>query len=62
MKRRLSSTPINTDMGGACRTIKADYYKMGFTNFTRSWVGYKDGFTATAVVETYEEDDTHQRG
>ena len=29
---------------------------MGWTNFTREILGYKDGFTATAVMEVYEED------
>lgn len=28
---------------------------MGWTNFTREILGYKDGFTATAIVETYED-------
>ena len=62
MKRRLSSIPINTDRGGVCRTIKAGYFKMGWTNFTREMVGYKDGFTATAIAEVYEEEtDKHNR-
>ena len=30
--------PINTDTEGCSRCIKAQYYKMGFTNFTRSLV------------------------
>lgn len=59
MKRRLLSKPINTDRGGVCRTIKAGYYKMGWTNFTREILGYKDGFAATAIVEAYEEDSSH---
>lgn len=54
MKRRLSLKPINTDRGGVCRCIKADYFKMGWTNFTRELLGAKDGFTATAVIEVYE--------
>ena len=54
MKRRLSLKPINTDRGGVCRTIKAGYYKMGWTNFTREMLGYKDGFAATAIMEVYE--------
>lgn len=29
---------------------------MGWTNFTREILGYRDGFTATAIVEIYEED------
>lgn len=49
--------PINTDTIDACRCIKADYYKMGCTNFLRSiWGGKKDGFVATGVMEImYEE-------
>lgn len=27
---------------------------MGWTNFTRELLGAKDGFTATAVIEVYE--------
>lgn len=50
--------PINVDKGGVARCIKAGYYKMGWTNFTRSLVGKKDGFVATAILEEYEEDDT----
>ena len=48
--------PINTDGGGHSRCIKAVYYKMGWTNFTREMLGAKDGFIATAVLEIYEED------
>lgn len=40
------------------RCIKAGYYKMGWTNFTRSIVGKKDGFVATAILEEYEKDDS----
>ncbi len=29
---------------------------MGFTNFTREFLGKKDGFTKTGVMEVYEED------
>jgi len=58
MKRRLSLNPINTDGGGQCRCIKAGYFKMGWTNFTREILGCKDGFAATAVIEVYEESDT----
>ena len=47
--------PINTDDIGCCRCIKAGYYKMGWTNFTREILGAKDGFTATAVMEVYED-------
>ena len=32
---------------------------MGWTNFTREILGYKDGFAATAIVEVYEEDSSH---
>ena len=28
---------------------------MGWTNFTREILGYKDGFTATAIAEVYED-------
>ena len=32
--------PINTDTEGNARCIKADYYKMGVTNFMRAiWGG-----------------------
>jgi len=49
--------PINTDRGGQlCRCIKAGYYKMGWTNFTREILGCKDGFIATAVLEIYVEE------
>lgn len=56
MTRKLSSRPINTAWGGVCQTIKAGYYKMGWTNFTRAILGYSDGFSATAVAEVYEDD------
>ena len=47
--------PINTDRGGQfCRCIKANYYKMAWTNFVRETLGAKDGFTATAVMEVYD--------
>lgn len=48
--------PINTDESGCARCIKAGYYKMGWTNFTREILGAKDGFTATAIMEIYEHD------
>ena len=49
--------PINTDSDGNSRCIKADYYKMGCTNFMRSiWGGKKDGFVATGVIEIEYED------
>lgn len=47
---------INTDEVGCCRCLKAGYYKMGWTNFTREILGAKDGFIATAIIEMYEED------
>lgn len=50
--------PINTDESGCCRCIKAGYYKMGYTNFTREILGAKDGFTATAVMEINDEADS----
>ena len=31
---------------------------MGWTNFAREALGYKDGFIATCIVEIYEESDT----
>lgn len=49
--------PINTDVEGNARCIKADYYKMGLTNFMRAiWGGQKDGFIATGIVEIEDED------
>jgi hypothetical protein len=54
--------PINADSEGFSRCIKANYYKMGCTNFIRSSGGAKDGFSATGVIEIiYEEDGfTHE--
>ena len=53
MRKRI---PLNVDSEGCSRCIKADYYKMGCTNFMRSiWGGKKDGFVATGVIEIYEE-------
>ena len=52
--------PINTDGTGCCRCIKAGYYKMGWTNFTREMGGAKDGFVATAIMEIYDGDDREQ--
>lgn len=49
--------PINTDESGCARCIKAGYYKMGWTNFTREILGAKDGFTATAIMEIRDGDD-----
>ena len=48
--------PINTDAEGNCRCIKANYYKMGCTNFIRESGGSKDGFVATCVLEIVYED------
>lgn len=49
--------PINTDSEGCARCIKADYYKMGCTNFMRQiWGGKTDGFVATGVIEIVYED------
>lgn len=48
--------PINTDKDGCASCIKANYYKMGMTNFLRkNWGGKTDGFSATAVMEIYEQ-------
>lgn len=54
--------PINTDTEGNARCIKADYYKMGVTNFMRAiWGGKTDGFVATGVMEiVYESNDKDQ--
>lgn len=51
---------INTDDSGCARCIKAGYYKMGWTNFTREILGMKDGFAATAIMEVYEEDSSER--
>lgn len=48
MKKRI---PINTDSEGNCSCLKAGYYKMGWTNFTRRLEGMIDGFMATAIIE-----------
>lgn len=54
--------PINTDIEGNARCIKADYYKMGLTNFMRAiWGGHKDGFIATGIVEIEDEDRSSDR-
>lgn len=50
--------PINTDAEGNSRCIKANYYKMGCTNFIREWGGSKDGFVATCVLELVYETDS----
>ena len=52
--------PINTDIDGCARCIKAGYYKMGWTNFTREMGGAKDGFIATAIMEIRDEHDWEQ--
>lgn len=44
----LLGVPINTDRGGICRTIKAQYYKTGVANFKRL-----DGTAATGVADGY---------
>lgn len=57
--------PINTDTEGCSRCIKAQYYKMGFTNFTRSLIGggrCSDGFIATGVMEIIYEDKLQGEG
>ena len=48
------AVPFNTTPDGLCKTIKAQYYKNGFRNFTFFEAG---GFGATGVLEMYEEDD-----
>ena len=48
---------LNTDEDGCCRCLKAGYYKMGWTNFTRELLGKKDGFIATAIIEIRDEED-----
>ena len=47
--------PLNTDSDGNTHCIKANYYKMGWTNFVREWGGCQDGFIATGIVEIYED-------
>jgi len=48
--------PLNTDNDGCAHCIKANYYKMGWTNFVREWGGEKtDGFIATGMIEFYED-------
>ena len=47
---------MNTDSDGNAHCIKAGYFKMGWTNFTREIIGCKDGFAATAVMEVYEDE------
>ena len=51
--------PINADTDSCARSIKAGYYKTGPANFIRYMGGVRiDGFSATGVMEEYEEDDT----
>lgn len=53
--RRRSRHGLNCDARGLVRCLKADYYKMGWTNFMRRLEGRnKDGFAATAIIEVYE--------
>lgn len=52
MKRRLSLIPINTDMGGAAKTVLAGYYKYG----TQTLLLGDYGTSGTVVLEIYEED------
>lgn len=48
----MKKIPINAAMGGGvCRTIKADYYKMGAANFL---FHQNDGYAATAILVKYE--------
>lgn len=54
--------PLNADSDGLARCIKANYYKMGWTNFTRNiGGGTRDGFAATGILEEHEEDNTDKR-
>lgn len=46
---------INTDKDKVATTIKAGYYKFGWTNFTRAIFGKVDGFKATAILEIQEQ-------
>ena len=45
---------------GCAKAIKANYYKMGFRDFTHNMGGASDGFWATGVIEGYEEADTNE--
>ena len=55
--REMRRLGLNTDEDGCCRCLKADYYKMGGTNFTRELLGKRDGFIATAIIEIRDEED-----
>ena len=43
--------PYNIVGGGYCRTIKADYFKMGIANFLYH---KSDGYAATGVMKIME--------
>ncbi len=47
--------PLNTDTDGNAFSIRAQYFKMGWINFTRNWGG-QWGFVATGIIEFYEDD------
>lgn len=51
----MKTIPLNSDAYGNACCIKANYYKMAWTNFTRMWGGKQDGFMATAIIELYED-------
>lgn len=51
--RKILNPAINGGGKTLVRTIKANYYKMGVRNFLFTKIG--DGFSATAVMEEYEE-------
>lgn len=44
--------------GGLALCLRTTYCHYAWTNFTRGLLGVKDGFSATAVMEIYEETDT----
>lgn len=48
--RRLLSKPINTDRGGAAKTVLAGYYKYG----VRTLLTGEYGTSGTIVMEIYE--------
>lgn len=60
--REMRRRGFNTDEDGCCRCLKANYYKMGWTNFTRSVLGARDGFIATAVIEIDEDSEGDKHG
>ena len=53
---RESWKPLNTMPDGTAGTIKSQYYKSSFANFIRQGT-----FGATAVIETYGEDNADTR-